>query len=144
LAITAVLYGAITGWKMDFKALGPAFVESIKTSLDATLANKLVDDARIIHVDFRTLTRDPVAVIRHAYETWDKPFTAIFETKMRTWLTDPANRPDRYGRCDKHWHHEHEMHRKTTPLPTSNVMLFHADNRQPFWKIRSRWMTSQQ
>lgn len=98
LAITAVLYGGITDWKMDFSALGPAFVDSIRASLDQTLANPLVDDPRIVHVDFRSLTRDPVATIRDAYARWDMPFTPAFEERMRAWLADPANRSDRYGR----------------------------------------------
>lgn len=98
LAITAVLYGAITDWAMDFKALGPAFVDSIRQSLDRVLANPLVDDPRILHVDFHALTRDPVAIIRQAYERWGMAVTPDFEARMQGWLADPANRPDRYGR----------------------------------------------
>jgi hypothetical protein len=100
LAITAVLYGSITDWTMDFKTLGPAFVDSIRASLDATLENPLVNDPRIVHVDFRTLTLDPVATIRDAYAHWGLPYTPEFENRMRAWLANPANGSNRYGRYD--------------------------------------------
>lgn len=98
MAITAVLYGGITDWAMDFKALGPAFVDSIRQSLDQTLANPLVDDPRIVHVNFNSLSRDPVATIRRAYDHWGMAVTPAFEARMLAWLADPANRSDRYGR----------------------------------------------
>lgn len=98
MAITAVLYGAITDWAMDFRALGPAFVESIRQSVEQTLANPLVDDPRIVHVDFHAVTRDPVGVVRQAYDHWGKTVTPAFEARMRAWLADPSNRSDRYGR----------------------------------------------
>lgn len=100
MAITAVLYGAITDWSIDFRQLGPSFVESIRQALDATLANPLVDDPRIVHVDFHAVTRDPIGTIAHAYDRWGKTVTPAFESRMRAWLADPSNRPDRYGRYD--------------------------------------------
>jgi hypothetical protein len=100
MAITAVLYGGITDWQMDFKALGPAFVESIAASVSEAMENPLVDDPRIFHVDFHDLTRDPVDVIRRAYGHWDLDYTAGFEERMRAWLADPANASNRYGRYD--------------------------------------------
>jgi len=98
LAITAVLYGSITDWSMDMRALGPAFVESIHGSIEQTLDNPLIDDPRIVHVDFRALTSDPVAIIRNAYAHWGLDYSATFEQRMQSWLADPANRPNRYGR----------------------------------------------
>lgn len=100
LAITAVLYGAITDWQMDFKALGPAFVESIAASVAQAMESPLVDDPRIVHVDFHDLTRDPVDVIRRAYGHWGLNYTDAFEQRMRAWLADPANASNRYGRYD--------------------------------------------
>lgn len=100
MAITAVLYGGITDWQMDFKALGPAFVESISASVAQAMDNPLVDDPRIFHVDFHDLTRDPIDVIRRAYGHWDLDYTAEFEGRMRTWLADPGNGSNRYGRYD--------------------------------------------
>jgi len=98
MAITAALYGAITDWTIDMKKMGPDFVQGIKTSLDRVLEDPLVDHPQIFHVDFREMTKDPVATIRAAYSHWSKAYTPEFETSMRGWLADPANRPDRYGR----------------------------------------------
>jgi len=100
LAITAVLYGGITNWQMDFRALGPAFVNSIADSVAQAMANPLIDDPRIVHVDFRELTRDPVAIIRRAYDHWGMTISPVFEERMRGWLADPANASNRYGRYD--------------------------------------------
>ncbi|SCW60363.1 Sulfotransferase family protein [Sphingobium faniae] len=100
MAITAVLYGGITNWQMDFKTLGPAFVDSIAASVSEAMENPLVDDPRIFHVDFHDLTRDPVDVIRRAYGHWNLDYTSEFERRMRGWLADPANASNRYGRYD--------------------------------------------
>lgn len=98
MAITAILYGAITDWTMDFKTLGPSFVDSIRQSLDATLANPLIDDPRIFHVGFNDVAHDPVGTIQRAYSHWGLAVTTEHETRMRAWLADPANRSDRHGR----------------------------------------------
>lgn len=98
LAITAVLYGGITDWQMDFAALGPAFVQSIANSVAQAMESALVDDPRIVHVDFRELTGDPVATVRRAYGHWGLDYTPEFESRMRAWLANPSNAPDRYGR----------------------------------------------
>ena len=100
MAITAVLYGGITNWQMDFQALGPAFVESIAASVSEAMESPLVDDPRIFHVDFHDLTRDPVDVIRRAYGHWRLDYTPEFEARMRGWLADPGNASNRYGRYD--------------------------------------------
>lgn len=98
LAIAAVLYGAITEWNMDFREMGPAFVNSIKQSVDATLDNPLIDDPRIVHVRFEDVAHDPVGTILRAYSHWGLPSTPQHEQNMRQWLADPGNRSDRYGR----------------------------------------------
>lgn len=100
LAITAVLYGGITNWQMDFKALGPAFMQSIAASVAETMENPLINDPRIFHVDFHDLTRDPVDVIRRAYGHWNLDYTSQFQTRMQAWLADPGNASNRYGRYD--------------------------------------------
>ncbi|WP_336971805.1 sulfotransferase [Sphingobium aromaticiconvertens] len=100
LAITAVLYGGITNWQMDFKALGPAFVQSIAASVAEAMENPLIDDPRIFHVDFHDLTRDPVDVIRRAYGHWNLDYTSQFQIRMQAWLADPGNASNRYGRYD--------------------------------------------
>lgn len=98
LAITATLYGAITDWTMDFKELGPAFVDSIRQSLDATLDNPLVDDPRIFHVPFKHVAKDPIGTIERAYSHWGLECTPEHQQNMQAWLANPSNRHDRYGR----------------------------------------------
>lgn len=98
LAITAVLYGAITEWMTGLEALGLSFVESIRNSLEHALKNPLMEDSRILHVDFQKLSKEPVTVVRDAYAAWDMECTPAFEARMRAWLADPANSPNRYGR----------------------------------------------
>lgn len=98
LAITAVLYGGITDWQMDFASLGPDFVKSIASSVEEAMTSPLIDDPRIVHVDFRELTRDPIATIQRAYRHWGLCFPPETETRMRAWLADPSNASDRYGR----------------------------------------------
>lgn len=100
LAITAVLYGGITNFQMDFSALGPAFVQSIAASVEEAMTNPLVDDPRIFHVNFHELTRDPIDVVRRAYGHWGLGYSAEFERRMQSWLGDPANASNRYGRYD--------------------------------------------
>jgi hypothetical protein len=78
--------------------MGPRFVDGIRQGLEQSLANPLIDDPRIVHVRFDEVSRDPVAVIRAAYEHWGKPVSAKFEQRMRAWLEDPANHPGRHGR----------------------------------------------
>jgi hypothetical protein len=98
MAITAVLYGAITNWQMDFKELGPVFVQGIAQSVAQAIESPFVDDPRILHVDFRELTHDPIAIVRKAYGAWGLDYSEPFEARMKAWLADPANAPDRYGR----------------------------------------------
>lgn len=98
MAITAVLYGGITDWQMDFASLGPGFVKSIAGSVEEAMASPLVDDPRIVHVDFRELTTDPIATIRRAYRHWELDFAPETEARMGAWLADPSNASDRYGR----------------------------------------------
>ncbi len=100
LAITSVIYGGISDWQTDLKQLGPVFVQSIADSLAQAMENPLVDDPRIVHVDFRELTKMPVDVIRRAYDQWGLDFTPEYEARIKAWLADAANASDRYGRYE--------------------------------------------
>lgn len=98
LAIIAVLYGAISRWTIDFKVLGRAILERTAKQIRETLANPLLDDPRVLHVDFRDLVADPVALVQRTYETWGEHCSDEHVAAMRAWLADPSNQPDRYGR----------------------------------------------
>ncbi|MGO8856804.1 MAG: sulfotransferase [Steroidobacteraceae bacterium] len=98
LAITAVLYGAITNGKMDWKQFGTGYLKSMREAINAVLADPLLDDPRIVHLRFKDLSNDPVATIKDIYGRAGFPYTVTFEQRMRAWLANPANRSDRYGR----------------------------------------------
>ena len=98
LAITAVLYGALTSGKMDWRQFGAGYLQAMRQAIEAVVADPLVDDPRIIHLRFQDLSKDPVATIRHVYERAGIPYTPAYEDRMRHWLANPANQPDRYGR----------------------------------------------
>jgi hypothetical protein len=83
---------------MDFASLGPDFVKSIAGSVEEAMASPLIDDPRIVHVNFRELTKDPIATIQRAYRHWGLDFASETEARMRAWLTDHSNASDRYGR----------------------------------------------
>jgi len=98
LAITAVLYGAITNGNTDWRQFGAGYLQSMREAIKAVLADPLIDDPRIIHLRFQDLANDPVAAIQSIYARAGFPYTATFEQKMRAWLADPSNQQDRYGR----------------------------------------------
>jgi hypothetical protein len=98
MALLATIYGGLTDWRIDFRAMGPAFVDGIRQGLETSLANPRIDDPRIVHVRFDELTRSPVSVIQWAYEAWGLPVSPAFEGHMRAWLGDPTNDPGRHGR----------------------------------------------
>jgi hypothetical protein len=98
LAITAVIYGGITHGKMDWRQFGPGYLQGMREAIKAVLADPLIEDPRIIHLRFKDLSKDPVATIQSIYARAGFPYTHTFEQKMRGWLADPSNQPDRYGR----------------------------------------------
>jgi hypothetical protein len=100
LTIATVVYGGINGWDIDPRRMAQAFVHGARDALESVAADPIVDDPRIVHVHFDDIAADPVAIVRKAYSQWGLPYSAPFEDAMRSWLHDPANRSDRYGRYD--------------------------------------------
>jgi Sulfotransferase family len=98
LAIATVLFDSIAGRHSDWKPFARAWVEGIRTGLDRVLQSPLSADPRIIHLDFREVSSNPTDAVRNVYEKRGIEFTSEFEGRMRTWLEDPSNRSDRYGR----------------------------------------------
>jgi hypothetical protein len=98
LAISVVVYDSITGRHSDWKPYARAWVEGMKLGLDHAMASPLIDDPRIMHLDFREVAADPVSVVRKVYDRGGLDFTPGFEQRIRAWLADPSNRTDRYGR----------------------------------------------
>ena len=97
-ALTAMIYDTITGQPRDLKQVGKTLAEGMRAGVDHVLANEMLDDPRIMHVPFREITADPMAVIRRIYERQDYEVTAEFERRVRAWMDAPENAVDRYGR----------------------------------------------
>jgi len=98
LAISSVLYHALTQGNMDWRQFGQGYMQATRAAIERMLADPLVDDRRIVHLRFREWTPDPLRALRAIYERFELPFTAEAEQRMRAWLDDPGHRPDRYGR----------------------------------------------
>lgn len=98
VTIAAVLYDAINGGRIDWKQYARTSAEAIKAGLDHVMANPLVDDPRVVHLPFKEIVADPIAAVGKVYDRAGLRLTAKHERCMRTWLTDPANKIDRYGR----------------------------------------------
>jgi hypothetical protein len=98
LAISSVLYHAVTNGKIDWKQFATGYIQATRAGIDRVLADPLVNDPRIVHLRFQELAKDPVGTVQGIYERAGISYTPDFEQRMRAWLADPANKPDRYGR----------------------------------------------
>ena len=98
LAISSVLYHALTNGNMDWKQFAQGYIQATRAGIDRVLADPLVDDARIVHLRFQDLAKDPVATVKAIYARFDLQYNHDFEQRMHAWLDDPGHRPDRYGR----------------------------------------------
>lgn len=98
VTIAAVLYDAINGGRIDWKNYARTSAETLKAGLDHVMANPLVEDPRVVHLNFKEIVADPVAAVRKVYDRRGLPVGTEHETRMRAWLKDPANKVDRYGR----------------------------------------------
>jgi hypothetical protein len=93
-----VLYDAITGGRIDWKAYARTTGEAIKAGLDYVMADPIIDDRRVVHLRFADIAADPVAAVRQVYERRGQGVSPEHEQRMRAWLDNPSNRVDRYGR----------------------------------------------
>ena len=98
LAISAVLYHAVTNGTVDWKQFAAGYIEATRTGIDKVLVDPLVDDPRIVHLRFKELSKDPIGTLKSIYERGGLSFNAEVERHMRAWLDDPAHKSDRYGR----------------------------------------------
>lgn len=74
-------------------------LDEIETGLGRALASPVFDDdSYLCHLRFEHLVADPVGTIRNVYERHGLDYSSDFESAMRGWLADPANRSDRYGK----------------------------------------------
>jgi hypothetical protein len=82
----------------DRMELGRHTPEGIAAIYDAVVDDPMIVDPRVIHVRFQDFIGDHVGTLRGIYEKAGLDFTPAYETAIRAWLADPANRSDRYGK----------------------------------------------
>lgn len=67
-----------------------------RASFADTMANPLVDDARIMHCRYQDFVADPITTVRQFCHFCERPFTPAAEQAMQCYLQ--TNRSDRHGR----------------------------------------------
>jgi len=56
-----VVYGGINDWDIDAPRMAQAFVHGARDALESLATDPIIDDPRIVHVQFDTIAADPVA-----------------------------------------------------------------------------------
>ncbi len=112
VTVRAATFDAIQGRPMEWGGQARARAEHMRAGVDRMMANSIIDDPRILHLPFHELSADPVGTVRRIYELREMKFTADYERRLHSWLADPENKVDRYGRysysyepfgLDKQW-----------------------------------------
>ncbi len=98
LAIAAVVYDAITLGALDRPTLAAGYLADFRQRLEAVMNDPAMDDHRVKHMKFEAFIADPVGAMRQCYQDWGFTWSSETENAMRTWLDDPSNNSDRYGR----------------------------------------------
>ncbi len=98
VALRAAVFDTISGQPNDWNGRSMAIAESMKTGIDKMMGQDLLDDPRVMHLPFRELAADPMAVVRKVYDRAGLEVTPQFSTNVQAWLAAPENRVDRYGR----------------------------------------------
>jgi len=98
LTMIAVCINGVTRGGFDAKSYARAYMEDVRKGIDHVLSNPLTDDPRVVHVQFKDTSSDPISAISAAYDHWGIPVTPAFRAGMQAWLDDPSNRSSRYAR----------------------------------------------
>lgn len=98
VTIRAATYDAINNQPMDWSGQARERALQMKAAVDRLMANDLVNDPRILHLPFHELADNPVGVIEKIYNRLDTDVSDAYRANLQTWLNDPENRVDRYGR----------------------------------------------
>jgi Sulfotransferase family len=98
LEVTYEITRGTGGDTADRVAFAQSRLERHRTNLDQALTNPLAGDPAICHVRYPDMIADPVGTVRGIYRHFTLPLSAEFESRMRAWIADPANRPDRHGK----------------------------------------------
>jgi Sulfotransferase family len=97
-ALAGCIYDTITGEPSDWRALSRIIAGVLKDSFDALMKDDMCNDPRVIHMQFSDVAADPVGTVREIYERQGRAVSPAFEKRLQTWLADPENLVDRYGR----------------------------------------------
>jgi len=96
LELLSLQYGPFNG---DLYNVTPdALVQQLKMGVDAIVDNPDTSDPRLHHIRFRDFVSNPADCIAEIYDAHGIPFTDQFADAIRTRMTDPAHRADRYGK----------------------------------------------
>lgn len=98
VTIRAAIYDAINGEPMDWSSQARARAEQMKAGIDRMMANSMIDDPRIMHIPFHELAADPVGTVKKIYAHRGQTVAPEYERRLHSWLLDPENQVDRYGR----------------------------------------------
>lgn len=98
VTVRSATYDAINGRPMDWTNQARERAGQMKAAVDRLMSNSSIDDPRIMHVPFHELSADPIGTVRKVYERRDLAWSTGYEQRLRTWLADPENGVDRYGR----------------------------------------------
>ena len=98
VSLSASIFDTITNRPTDIRTNARLHLEMFRPGLEAVMGQELVDDPRVKHLDFRTLTADPMQCIRDIYDELGLQVPDEFATRVSAWLAAPENQVDRYGR----------------------------------------------
>lgn len=98
VAIRAAVFDTIRGQPNDWSSQAKAHAEALKAAVDRIMADRRIDDPRILHLSFRDIAADPLGAVRKVYDRHGLTVTPEFETRVNAWIADPENAADRYGR----------------------------------------------
>ena len=98
VALRAAIFDTIGGSPRDWSSQARGHVMGMKAAIDRLIATDLIDDPRVLHLDFREIAGDPVEAVRKVYARQGRDLDGAMAGRVSAWLADPENAADRYGR----------------------------------------------
>jgi len=83
-----------------YRVKGEELLQQIHQGIQFILRDAATNDPRVHHIRFKDMVTDPLAVIAPIYEERGIPLTDRFASQIKTCMTDPAYRSDRYGKFE--------------------------------------------
>jgi hypothetical protein len=97
-SLSSVLHQAFS-WQREASRFGHEVADRWTNGLRHTLELRRsgrVAPERVVDVQYRELTKDPLATVRRIYEQFSMPLSAVAERRMRAFLAE--NQQDKHGR----------------------------------------------